>query len=38
MVDIIKCIDKPDCKSEDEIEEYFAGSYMSILSNEISFN
>ena len=37
-VQLRKCRDRPDCKSDEEILEYFRGRYIMILHNQIRFD
>ena len=37
-IDVIKCQDKKDCKSDEEIKAYFGEKYMYILKNQIFFD
>ena len=32
-IQLLKCTDRPDCKSEEEILDYFKGKYLLILNN-----
>ena len=40
LIDVVKCskIHGVECKSDEEIEEYFRGKIMYILSNQIRFD
>ena len=38
LINLLKCTDRDYCKSDDEIMNYFAGSYLYVLSNQIRFD
>ena len=37
-IDIVKCNGSQSCKNDTEIEEYFKGKYLLILTNQVLFN
>lgn len=38
QADIVKCIDKDYCKSDEEIRDYFANMFILVLRNQIRFD
>ena len=37
-IQLKKCHDRPDCKSDSQIKEYFAGKFLALLYNQIRFD